>query len=71
MIASPWPSWSSRSMPKWRELIRDPQTTVRRLNTPFLIDGLIFQVDWHGPYTAGHADYWLCKAGQLLPCCCR
>jgi hypothetical protein len=43
-------------------MIRDPKTTVRRLNTPFLLDGLIFQVDWHGPYkpvslTIGYARH--------------
>jgi hypothetical protein len=31
-------------------LIRDPKTTVRRLLVPFLLDGLIFLVEWHGPY---------------------
>jgi hypothetical protein len=41
-------------------LIRDPKTIVERLNTPFLRNGLIFRVDWHGPYkpvtlTVGYA----------------
>lgn len=31
-------------------LIRDPRTTVTRLPTPFLRNGLIFQFDWRGPY---------------------
>jgi len=31
-------------------LIRDPHTTVTRLPTPFLRNGLIFQFDWRGPY---------------------
>ena len=31
-------------------LIRDPATEVRRLDTPFLRQGLIFRIDWHGPY---------------------
>jgi hypothetical protein len=31
-------------------LIRDPKTTVRRLHVPFLLDGLIFHVEWPGPY---------------------
>jgi hypothetical protein len=41
-------------------LIRDPATTIERLDTPFLRNGLIFQVEWHGPYkpvglTVGYA----------------
>jgi hypothetical protein len=31
-------------------LIRDPRTTVTRLPTPFLRNGLIFRFDWRGPY---------------------
>ena len=31
-------------------MIRDPATRVERLDTPFLLQGLIFRVDWRGPY---------------------
>jgi hypothetical protein len=31
-------------------MVRDPATTVERLDTPFLLQGLIFRVDWRGPY---------------------
>ena len=31
-------------------LIRDPATTIERLSTPFLRNGLIFRAEWHGPY---------------------
>lgn len=41
------------------QLIRDPRTTVTRLPTPFLRNGLIFRFDWWGPYkiVAGTIGY--------------
>lgn len=30
-------------------MIRDPDTEVHRLKTPFLAQGLIFRIDWSGP----------------------
>jgi hypothetical protein len=46
--------------PEVARLIRDPATTVTRLPTPFLRDGLIFRIEWFGPHrpvtlTAGWA----------------
>jgi hypothetical protein len=32
-------------------IIRDKDTEVHRLDTPFLLQGLIFRVDWYGPNT--------------------
>ncbi len=31
-------------------MIRDPDSKIHRLNTPFLLQGLIFRVDWYGPH---------------------
>lgn len=41
-------------------MIRDPATIIERLDTPFLRDGLIFRIEWRGPYkpiglTVGYA----------------
>jgi hypothetical protein len=36
--------------PEVARLIRDPATTIERLDTPFLRNGLIFRIEWRGPY---------------------
>ena len=41
-------------------LIRDPASLIERLDTPFLRNGLIFRIEWRGPYkpvglTVGYA----------------